>query len=83
MNKKGIAVFIYFMMGVLFFVLGLALAPALTENSDEVREDLDCSNESISNQNKAICYQVDVISPVFIGVIFGIAGIAITRIVGL
>lgn len=86
MNKKGMAAFYLFMVGVVFFLLGIALAPALNEviQGDDVMNStqLDCNNNSISNQNKAICYQVDAIPPLFIGIIFGFAGIIITRLIG-
>lgn len=85
MNKKGMMALYLFMVGIVFFWLGLVLAPALNEviqgNDVMNSTQLDCSNESISNQNKAICYQVDTIPPVFIGIIFGFAGIIITRLI--
>lgn len=83
-NKKGVAAFFYFMIGVLFFVLGMALAPALTKTTDESRStsQLNCSNNSISNQDKSVCYQLDAIPPVYVGIIFGFAGIIITRLLG-
>lgn len=83
-DKRGVAVFVYFMLGVIFFLLGLALAPALSDtiNSDTVRgsDGLNCSNSSISNQDKAICTQVDSIPPLWIGVMFGFAAIILGRI---
>jgi hypothetical protein len=87
MNKKGSPSFVYFMISILFFLLGLVLAPALNEviQGDDVRNStqLDCSNESISNQNKAICYQVDTFPPLLIGILFGFGGLILTRIMGL
>jgi hypothetical protein len=86
LNKKGSSSIYYFMIGILFFLLGLALAPSLSEviQGDDVRNStqLDCSNESISNQNKAICYQVDTFTPLFVGLLFGFAGIILMRITG-
>lgn len=79
-NKRGVVAFYLFMLGVVFFVLGMALAPVLTDSMGEVQDNLDCDNVSISNQNKILCYQVDSISPLFIGVIFGFAGIILGRI---
>ena len=83
MNKTGSVFFVYFMLGIVFFLLGLALAPALTQTSGEVQEELDCTNESISNQNKAICYQTDSMPPLYIGVIFGFGGLILGRLLGL
>jgi hypothetical protein len=86
MNKKGQVAFVYFMIGILFFLLGLVLAPALNEviQGDDVRNstELDCSNSSISNQNKAICYQVDTFTPLLIGLLFGFVGIIFGRLIG-
>lgn len=80
MNKKGSTSIVYFMIGVLFFLLGLALAPALSHTTSEAQTQLDCSNSSISNQDKAICYQVDTFNPLWIGVLFGLGGLILTRI---
>jgi len=81
-NKYGMVAIVYFMIGVLFFLLGLALAPALVDTTGEVRTDLDCSNSSISNQDKAVCYQVDTFPPLFVGLLFGFGGIILTRLMG-
>lgn len=81
MNNKGAAVLVYFMLGVVFFILGMALAPALTQTTGEGRTQLDCSNSSISNQDKAVCTQLDSIPPFFVGLVFGLAGIIIGRII--
>lgn len=81
MNKSGMVFFYLFMIGVVFFILGLALAPALNDviKGDDVIGDngLNCSSELISNQDKSICYQIDVIPPLFIGLVFGLGGILI------
>lgn len=84
MNKKAQAnIFVALMLGILFFLVGLAVAPALTEVSDEARSssNLDCANSSISDQDKAICVQVDVMTPFFVGIIFGLAGLLIGRVI--
>ena len=81
-GKQGQVIFVYFMIGVVFFLLGLALAYPLTQTTGEAQEELDCSNESISNQNKSVCYQVDSMTPLYIGLIFGLAGILLTRLLG-
>lgn len=79
-DKRGLVAIYLFMIGIVFFFLGMALAPALTETSGEVQTDLDCTNSSISNQNKAICYQVDSMPPLFVGILFGFAGMILGRI---
>ncbi len=84
MNKRGVAAFVYFMLGVVFFVLGLALAPVLNDTiqGDEVRgsDGLDCSNETISNQYKSVCTQVDSFNPLWIGIMFGFGAILLGRV---
>ena len=83
MNKKGVAVLVYFMMGVLFFIIGLALAGVSTDvvNDDNVMgsSGLDCTNSSISNQDKATCRSVEIQFPVYVATIFGLAGMLLTR----
>jgi hypothetical protein len=81
MNKKGIAAFYFFMIGIVFFLLGLALAPALVDTSGEAQTELDCTNNSISNQDMSVCYQIDSIPPLYVGVIFGLAGMILMRLV--
>ena len=78
-NKKGIALLFYLMVGVLFFILGMALAPALKDTTDQARNDtqLNCSTTT-DNQTKAVCRSID-IQQVFIGIIFGLAGLVIVR----
>jgi len=68
------------MIGVVFFVLGLALTPALTQASDEATHstELNCSSPSISDQDKAVCDSIDIQPFLFIGTIFGLAGVILT-----
>jgi len=79
MNKRGTSVFFLLMMGIVFFVLGLALTPALTEVTGESMSssELNCSNTSISDQDKAVCSSIDIQPFLFMGTIFGLAGILI------
>ena len=79
MNKRGTSVFFLLMMGIVFFVLGLALTPALTEVTRESMSssELNCSNTSISDQDKAVCSSIDIQPFLFMGTIFGLAGILI------
>jgi hypothetical protein len=83
MNKKGSTIFIIFMLGIVFFILGMALAPVLTNVTNEARgpSQLDCYNASISNQDKANCTSVDMLPPFFTGIVFGLAGILIGGII--
>lgn len=72
-----------FMLGVIFFLLGMGLAKPLTDVTNEARnpDGLDCANVSLSNQDKANCTAVDTIPPVFIGIVFGLAGLILARMV--
>ena len=85
MNKRGVAVLVYFMLGVVFFLVGLALSSPLNEiiGGDDVMgsNGLDCANESISNQDKANCKGVEIIPPVYIAVILGLGSMLIARII--
>lgn len=78
MNKKAQGNIIFLLMiGIVFFILGLALTPALTDATNEAMNSsqLDCSNSSISDQNKAVCTSIDTQPFLFIATIFGLAGI--------
>lgn len=77
-NKHAQAnVFVYLMLGITFFILGLALTPALTDVTNEATSSvqLNCSNVSISDQNKAVCDSIDIQPFLFIGTVFGLAGL--------
>ena len=84
MNKRGVAIIFYFMLGITFFVIGLALSSPLNEivGGDDVMgsNGLDCANESISNQDKANCKSIEITYPVYIAVIFGLGGMLLSRI---
>jgi len=79
MNKKAQAnVFVYLMIGVVFFILGLALTPALTDITNEATSttQLNCTNtSSLTDQDKAVCTSIDIQPFLFIGTVFGLAGV--------
>jgi len=83
MNKKG-QMFFLMMMGVVFFLIGLALTPALSEVVDEQMDSnlLNCSDASIGQQNKAVCTSLDITKFLFIGVIFGLGGMLLAYSIG-
>ena len=82
MNRKAqVTIFVYFMIGLIFFVLGMALAPALTQTSGEAQTELNCTSSSITNEEQAICYQMDVMPSLYIGVLFGLGAMVLTRMV--
>lgn len=80
LNKRGSTVFVFLMIGIVFFVLGLALTPAVTDVVNEATSSpqLNCSNDSISDQNKAVCTSLDIQSFLFFGTIMGLAGIILS-----
>ncbi len=81
-NKKAQGnVFVYLMIGIVFFVLGLALTPALTDVATEATStsQLNCTNtSSLTDQNKAVCTSIDIQPFLFMGTIFGLAGLLLT-----
>lgn len=80
-NKKGSAAFVMLMLGIVFFVLGLALAPALKDVVTDSRStaELNCTDPAVlaNQQSHAICTQIDIFQPLFIGLLFGLAGLLI------
>jgi len=85
MNKLGQVGFLSLMLAIVFFLLGLALAPPLNDvvQGDGVRgaNGYDCANVSISSQDKALCTQTDLIPPFFVAIILGLGGMLLGRIV--
>ena len=76
-NKKGqMGMFFLFMIGVVMFIIGLSLSSVLVSSNNQVRTNMDCSNTTISTDRKVTCGVVDVIAPLVIGTIFGLAGLA-------
>ena len=82
MNKRGQAIFFLLSVGVVFFLLGLALAPALKEVTDDAMgvDQLNCSNPEITDQQKANCTGTDILQFLFTGTVFGLAGVLVTAI---
>lgn len=78
MNKQGqTGIFFLFMIFVVVFILGFALASPLITNSNAVRSTLNCSNSSIDTSQKVTCTTIDITAPWIIGVIFGLGGLAL------
>lgn len=79
-GKRGFSLIFAFMIGILLFFLGIALAPALkdTVHSAVVDPIIDCHNTSISNQAKAVCTQLDLYLPLWVGLMFGLGGAVLT-----
>ena len=80
MNKKGQAALVGLMVGVMIFMIGLALAHPLKVVLEDVMSSsqMDCANSSISDGAKLTCLGVDLVLPYFIITIFAVAGAWIT-----
>ena len=85
MNKSGSVVIYTLMLGMLIIILALALAPVVIESttgamnaSSGDTQGLDCTNESISNFDKAACIAVDLSGFYLIGALIFIGGLIIT-----
>lgn len=70
--------FFLFMIGIVLFILAFALASPLMTNSNQVRTNLNCSNSSISTDQKVTCGIVDITTPWLIGLILALGGVAFT-----
>lgn len=78
-DKRGFTLIYSLMLGVLFFALALAIAPALHDTTSEASSTslLNCSNaSSLSNQDKSVCTSID-IQQLYIPIIFGFVGIIV------
>ena len=89
MNKRGQTIIYGLMLGLVIILLGLYLAPAVRDFTQGARNTttseslgLNCSNDSISNYDKATCLTTDLTLPYFIGAIIFIGGaILVSKIV--
>ncbi len=78
MNKKAQSQpFFLFMIGVIIFLIVLSLAVPLINSSDISRNQLDCSNSSISTSQKINCTVVDIATPFLILLVIGTGAIAL------
>ena len=80
MNKRGSTIFVVLMLGFVFFILGMALAPALKDVTKEARDDplLNCSTTTDA-QTKAVCTSID-IQQFYVGIIFGLAAMLLAGV---
>lgn len=81
MKSKGQVAIFVLMIFIVVIIMALALAPALKGIIDEARAPssniqigLDCSNDSISDFDKANCVAVDLYQPYFIGFLIAMGG---------
>lgn len=76
MNKKAqTGLFLTMMIGIVLFILGFALAPALVNNSSQVMVNMGCS-ENPETWLHITCTLVDIVAPWVIGLIMCLAGLA-------
>ena len=83
MNNKGLAVLVYFMIAILFFLLGLAFAFPIVQTKNQATNstEMNCTDTSIlTNQQKAECTSMDIIPMLFTGAIFGLGGVLLTKL---
>jgi hypothetical protein len=88
-NKKGQMFFFTLMLMIVVIILAIALAPAIKQNVDNIRNKtlasvdsssselgsgLDCANTSISDFTRGTCIITDLTLPTWIGVLLGLAG---------
>jgi len=76
-KRAQLSIFVLLMIGVVFFLLGLALTPMLSSVSSEAMSssELNCSNSSISDQDKAVCTSIDIQAFLFFGTIMGLGAV--------
>jgi hypothetical protein len=77
MNKRGQTLFFVFMIGVVFFFLGVNLAKPTVDVTKESMLQLNCTtnylvNDTITNQDRAYCTAIDMFAPLFVGLCFGL-----------
>ena len=88
MNKRGQTLFVSLMLGVILFLLGLALAYPLnkitqdamaqTNSTAGIETALNCTTAT-TYQEKANCTVVDLFNPLWIGTLFGLGGLLISK----
>ena len=82
--KKGQVQIYTLMIAIVLIILALAFIPVLKQFNDDARAadsttavGLDCNNSSISTFDRATCTVSDMNMPLFVGILFGLAGAAI------
>jgi len=79
LSKRGqTGIFFLVMIGIVVFILGLALAKPIIQNSTQVMTNMDCSNTSINTYTKVTCGVIDVSSPFIISIILALGGMFLT-----
>lgn len=74
MNLRGQTIFLAFMLAIVFFFLGLMIAPVLIHSVGAGRDVMDCNNSSITTSQKINCTAYDLVAPYIIGLLFAFGG---------
>ncbi|MGA2130646.1 MAG: hypothetical protein ABSG05_03495 [Candidatus Pacearchaeota archaeon] len=84
MNNKGASIFVVFMFAMLLFAFGLAIASGLNSAVQSVRTTWGCTTNftTMDYGNQVGCTVSDLYSPLFVAIIFGIAGSLIAIKIG-
>lgn len=78
LNKRGQVIFVTLMIVIVVIVLALAFAFPVKQATTQARSDMNCSNSSISDYDKAGCITSDLTLFYFIGGAIFLAGVAIS-----
>lgn len=65
MNKKG-SFLLSVSIGLFIYIMGVLFIPFITDDITTTRNDLDCTNSSITDSTKLTCLAVDLVVPYFI-----------------
>lgn len=79
MNNVGQVTIFLLMLGLVIIIVALAIAPAITEFTDDARNQssLDFCNSSADIYDKAVCVSTDITTPYFVWFLIGLAGVLI------
>lgn len=81
MNSKGTSAIYLLCMFVIFLIFGLATAKALISVADDANSQMDCAN-AVTYTDITNCETSHTNVYLYIGTIFGLAGILIGRVTG-
>ena len=73
MNKKG-GMYLGIVFFIFFFMTGMLIIPFIKDNITGARDNIQCTNSSISSGTKMTCLVIDTGVPYFIITILALAG---------
>ncbi len=81
MNKKGQVILVRLMIYVTAVIFAIMTIPFLKENLEDVTSvsNLNCGAAGLTTGIAMTCLLVDLILPIFIGVVIGVAGVLILK----